>query len=310
MESAEAKTPGEAPDRPAGNAAADHGKLSCPACGGALQPFSGSELLRCPCCGLCRRRPLDEHRNREALVRHYRTADPREQVARAKAPFFEKALDVLEEAFPARPRRLLDVGCGGGEFLQQASRRGWDPAGIDVLPEAVAAARCLLPRAQIHLGSLPEEVSIPSGLQAVTFWDVMDHLEDPAAYLRAAVRLLCPGGMVGIRTRNVAVQLLMRRVDDFLLALRRRPARRTFHVLHRVAFTPESLERLLERTGLEPIGIANSPLTVGDPYGLAPRFPWIRMLKTAAAPIADVVSAASGGKMLFSPSLLAWARKP
>ncbi len=223
---------------------------------------------------------------------------------------FSKALDVLEEAFPARPRRLLDVGCGGSEFLQRASRRGWDPAGIDILPEAVAAARRLLPRAKIHLGSLPEGVSIPGRLQAVTFWDVLDHLEDPAAHLRAAARLLCRGGLVGIRTRNVAVQLVMRRVDDFLSALHRRPVRRTFHVLHRVAFTPGSLERLLERSGLETIGIANAPLTVGDPYGLTLRFPWIRLLKAAAAPIADAVSAASGGRMLLSPSLLAWARKP
>src|SRR5206468_9629878 len=52
--------------------------------------------------------------------------------------------------------RALDVGCGGGWWLRTLLRWGARPerlAGIDLLPEAVAASRDIHPRLQVELGS-------------------------------------------------------------------------------------------------------------------------------------------------------------
>ena len=308
MAAAEAlKQPGP---RPGGDPAADEATPRCPACGAALRDLARPRLLRCPRCGLCRRRPVQGRRDREELILHHREVDPHARVAQAKAVFYERALDTLGEAFPRRPRRLLDVGCGWGDFLERAMRRGWGASGVEILPEAVAAARRRLPGAQLHLGPFGAIPLSAGEVQAVTFWDVLDHVEDPATELAAAHSLLDRGGMVGIRIRNASVQLWLRRADRLVGALRRRPPRKRLHVLHRFAFTPAALLRLLARSGFEKIRIENAPLTAGDPYGHSLRVPPLPLLKAVGASAAGLLFAASGGKLLLSPSLLAWARKP
>lgn len=39
------------------------------------------------------------------------------------------------------PGRALDIGCGRGQFTPHLARRGWQAVGVDVVPEAIEAAR-------------------------------------------------------------------------------------------------------------------------------------------------------------------------
>ncbi|WP_239647069.1 class I SAM-dependent methyltransferase [Nocardiopsis salina] len=39
------------------------------------------------------------------------------------------------------PGRALDIGCGRGQFTPELSRNGWEAVGVDVVPEAIEAAR-------------------------------------------------------------------------------------------------------------------------------------------------------------------------
>ncbi|PDP87881.1 SAM-dependent methyltransferase [Glycomyces fuscus] len=50
-------------------------------------------------------------------------------------------LDRETRARSAGPGRALDVGCGRGQFTPELSRRGWEAVGVDIVPEAVEAAR-------------------------------------------------------------------------------------------------------------------------------------------------------------------------
>jgi SAM-dependent methyltransferase len=50
-------------------------------------------------------------------------------------------LDRETEERPAGPGRALDIGCGRGQFTPELARRGWEAVGIDVVPEAIEAAR-------------------------------------------------------------------------------------------------------------------------------------------------------------------------
>ena len=100
----------------------------------------------------------------------------------------------------ARPGRLLDVGCGEGGFLEIARARGFDVTGLDLDAGNVAAARRRgLPVEHALLvdaaGELPPALRGQS-YDWVTAFDVLEHQSDPLAFLRAARRLLAPGGAV------------------------------------------------------------------------------------------------------------------
>ncbi|GAA1072995.1 class I SAM-dependent methyltransferase [Nocardiopsis composta] len=50
-------------------------------------------------------------------------------------------LDREAEERPSGPGRALDIGCGRGQFTPELARRGWEATGVDIVPEAIEAAR-------------------------------------------------------------------------------------------------------------------------------------------------------------------------
>ena len=76
---------------------------------------------------------------------------------------------------------MLDVGCATGEFLAAAKARGWEGYGVET--SAIAAdyaARTY--GVQIHVGAL-DSVPWPAGwFDAVTLWDVIEHVPSPRRY--------------------------------------------------------------------------------------------------------------------------------
>jgi 2-polyprenyl-3-methyl-5-hydroxy-6-metoxy-1,4-benzoquinol methylase len=70
----------------------------------------------------------------------------------------------------ASGRSVLDVGAATGVFVRRAREAGLDARGFDVIPEAVE-----------RLGEFYADR--PEDFGAVTFWDSLEHMEDPGAYL-------------------------------------------------------------------------------------------------------------------------------
>lgn len=98
--------------------------------------------------------------------------------------------------------RLLDFGCGGGSFLQRMDRLGWEVTGLDISPVAVERIRAKL---GLHalVGSLPHPQVPPASFDVVTMWHSLEHVHDPLAVLRAAHRLLTPGGRLLVAAPNI-----------------------------------------------------------------------------------------------------------
>lgn len=94
---------------------------------------------------------------------------------------------------------LLDVGCALGFFLAAARRRGWDVHGVDVSAHAAAYAREHL-GLDVRAGTIEEAGFAPASFDAVTMWDVVEHLPDPVSTLREARQLLRPGGILALST--------------------------------------------------------------------------------------------------------------
>ncbi|MEQ1834101.1 MAG: class I SAM-dependent methyltransferase, partial [Candidatus Eisenbacteria bacterium] len=97
---------------------------------------------------------------------------------------------------------LLDVGCGSGGTLRLMRELGWDAEGIDLDPQAIAVANHAGLRARVgtfESSELPER-----HYAAVTSIHVIEHVDDPAAFLRHCRRVLRPGGRVALTTPNAA----------------------------------------------------------------------------------------------------------
>ena len=103
-------------------------------------------------------------------------------------------------------KRVLEVGCATGYFTKALSDRGCQVVGIELDPEAAAIAEKWAERVVIgnlDAGTLWSELEREQ-FDAITFGDVLEHLRDPLATLRAAVRTLKPSGIVAISVPNIA----------------------------------------------------------------------------------------------------------
>ena len=102
---------------------------------------------------------------------------------------------------------VLDVGCGGGLFLQLLRERGHVKAGPSMgLDFSIDAAGAAWRHAGVPAvcGSLTSAPLAPGSCSAIMMFHVLEHLYDPASYLEAAHRLLAPGGRLVAQVPNAA----------------------------------------------------------------------------------------------------------
>jgi SAM-dependent methyltransferase len=140
--------------------------------------------------------------------------------------------------------RILDVGCGDGFHLRLLSEYGcrtWKLEGVDASERAVQAARDS--GLDVHLGTL-ESADLPANAyDLMLLIATIEHVANPSAVLKAAARLLKPGGHVVVVTDNTATL-------DFRLFGTRHWGGYHFP-RHWNLFDKRSLRLLAEHAGLE-----------------------------------------------------------
>jgi len=116
-------------------------------------------------------------------------------------------LEWINARIPLAGKRVLDVGCGGGILAESMARKGATVTGIDLSEKALKVA---------DLHSLESGVSVRYELLAaealaereagqydvVTCMEMLEHVPDPAAIVKACATLVKPGGHVFFSTLN------------------------------------------------------------------------------------------------------------
>lgn len=102
---------------------------------------------------------------------------------------------------PKQGRKLLDVGCGNGDYLLLASEAGWSVKGVEPDPKALEVARSR--NLEVMQGSIEEVVRAGELFDVITMSHVIEHVHDPVNFVRLAYQCLKPGGVLYIETPNI-----------------------------------------------------------------------------------------------------------
>jgi 2-polyprenyl-3-methyl-5-hydroxy-6-metoxy-1,4-benzoquinol methylase len=152
--------------------------------------------------------------------------------------------------------RILDVGCAAGFFLHVAQERGWEPLGVDISHSMAAHAAQLIDR---PIAATIEDLELPpASLDAVTMWEYIEHVPNPAEQVRRLVELLKPGGVLALSTPNTGYWTAVHQPDRW---------REFKPPAHLIFFTEPTLRCMLESCGLEVLAVPHTqPRAPAHPY--------------------------------------------
>ena len=107
---------------------------------------------------------------------------------------------------PLDGRTALDVGCGAGLLAEPLARLGATVTGLDAAPALIAVAREHAAGQGLEIDYRAGELEGLEGqFDLVTCMEVIEHVADPAAFVRALARHLTPGGLLIMSTPNATV---------------------------------------------------------------------------------------------------------
>jgi 2-polyprenyl-6-hydroxyphenyl methylase/3-demethylubiquinone-9 3-methyltransferase len=166
---------------------------------------------------------------------------------------------------------ILDVGCGGGVLSEPLARLGARVTGLDPAPTNIAVAKLHAERSGVAVDYRNEAVEavVARGetFDVVLAMEVVEHVTDVAAFVRACGQAVKPGGLLVMATINRTLRSFAFAIvgAEYLLGWLPRGT----HQWDRFV-TPEELERAVEQAGLDVTGIrgvAYNPLK--DEWSLA-----------------------------------------
>jgi SAM-dependent methyltransferase len=134
--------------------------------------------------------------------------------------------------------RVLDVGCGNGSWLTIYKNLGWETFGTEIGSESASIARAS--GHDIFLGDLRDAHYPDGSFDAVTLWDALEHIPNPAETMVEVYRVCRPGGRVYVYVPNFASWYARHFQDKWYMFTA---------PLHYYHYTPQTLTRLLNGVG-------------------------------------------------------------
>ena len=149
---------------------------------------------------------------------------------------------------------ILDIGCGNGRYLSTLKKQGWQTYGIEQSPKSSKYARDVL-QLEVNTGDLLDCKYQAEFFDVITMWHSLEHLYEPILTLKEAKRILKDDGLLIITVPNV---------NSFAAKVFKKYWYQLEIPIHLIAFTPDSITRMLDVAGLKAKRIyydrRNSPL--------------------------------------------------
>ena len=115
---------------------------------------------------------------------------------------FKNQADIVANYLPLRNASILDIGCGGGLFLSLLQQKGTQATGIELSDSRAQYAKTKhglkIDKHPIESGYWQNEYT--QHFDAVTLWDVIEHVNYPFQTLQSAANVLKEGGFLFIDT--------------------------------------------------------------------------------------------------------------
>ncbi|MDE3110530.1 MAG: class I SAM-dependent methyltransferase, partial [Acidobacteriota bacterium] len=226
----------------------------CPACGNssarewlkAPDRFHGRHeqytLLRCPSCSLVW---LSHPPKSEDMHVHYTEAYDRLISASGQ----NSPLRWIHRKAALAPHKqsgaILDLGCSSGAFLHSLPAAGWQLYGIEMSAESAQEARRKT-GAQVFVGEVLQATFPPASFDAITCFDVLEHLYEPRRVMAKVAEWLKPGGIFYVLVPNIDS------AEGRVFGSYWHGLELPRHLFH---YSPASLKFLAESAGLRPVSL-------------------------------------------------------
>lgn len=152
--------------------------------------------------------------------------------------------DFLQNITPFGDKRLLEIGCSTGRFLNVCQKAGWDIHGLDISEKAVQLTSELFPDAEIRCGTMENKYWGDNYFNVLASWEVIEHVDNPFDFICLANQLLSKNGI-----------LLLSTPDWGSWAIQRHPMKNYWPPYHIWFFNKKSITAILQRAGFRVIRI-------------------------------------------------------
>ncbi|GEM_PF-2133408 len=166
--------------------------------------------------------------------------------------FFIKELKFIDRLTKNRHGKLLDIGCGEGEFLELAKKDWWHVKGIE--PTHSDFEKCKEKKLDVIYGYFPKKFyDSKERFDAVTMFDVLEHMRNPKAALKTVHELLKPDGVLLVRVPNPNYVILKKNIDKIFRLKRKIGKEATYfnpgsHIFY---FYPKTIRKLISDNGFK-----------------------------------------------------------
>lgn len=221
----------------------------------------GSTIYECPKCFF---RLLNPQPDDAALAKIYSDTyfighDNEEEAAHAaalKRATAESYLDIILKNTSTKTPKLLEAGCGSGDFLMAAQARGCDVSGVEFSPHAVGNANKRLGSERAFVGTMADVPASRGPFDVVCAFDVIEHVRKPMEFLTQAASLLRPGGIIYLVTPALdswSAKLMGQRWMEYKLE-------------HLSYFSRKSIKVAFEKSGFTDVEVTSNPKILSFDY--------------------------------------------
>ena len=172
-----------------------------------LDTINGFEVIECEGCGFKHVVPLPTEKE---TARYYSTQ------FHAKRPLYIDGLrkdlewwrmtyaeqyTLFEKYLPVHRRRILDIGCGLGFFLQLGQERGWETLGFEPSHQASTYAQGLGLEIINDVFDQERAQSLDT-FDVIHMYEVLEHITDPLKIIKLCSKLIGQGGLLCVTVPN------------------------------------------------------------------------------------------------------------